>query len=100
MNARDDGPHTLATRKPVRFFRQRPAGRDMHFWFKVTGLDVLPVGRWLPHPPTARCSTTAATGPRSPPQYLIAGSAAADRARRRAGTAIVGRPSPPLSGGG
>ncbi|MEV0430928.1 NAD(P)/FAD-dependent oxidoreductase [Micromonospora sp. NPDC050495] len=43
---------TLATRAPVRFAPQRPLGRDLHFWYTVTGLDIAPIGRWLRHPPT------------------------------------------------
>lgn len=39
---------TLASRKPVRFSPQRPAGRDLHWWLKVTGVDAAPIGRWLP----------------------------------------------------
>ncbi|GAA3885056.1 ArsO family NAD(P)H-dependent flavin-containing monooxygenase [Saccharothrix violaceirubra] len=45
---------TLATRVPVRFVRQRPWGRDVHFWITATGVDFVPVGRLLrnpPHPP-------------------------------------------------
>jgi putative flavoprotein involved in K+ transport len=44
---------TVASRTSVRFVPQRPLGRDMHFWFTVTGLDTAPVGPWLRHPPTA-----------------------------------------------
>ncbi|GIH96960.1 monooxygenase [Planobispora siamensis] len=36
---------TLATRAPVRFVNQRPLGRDLHFWFAVTGFDRLPARR-------------------------------------------------------
>ncbi|MEU0651416.1 NAD(P)/FAD-dependent oxidoreductase [Streptomyces albogriseolus] len=43
---------TLAARHPVRFARQRPLGRDLHWWLKRTGLDTLPVGRFLRTPPT------------------------------------------------
>ncbi|KFG74732.1 flavin-containing monooxygenase [Streptomyces mutabilis] len=43
---------TLAARHPVRFARQRVLGRDLHRWLKVTGIDVLPVGRFLRTPPT------------------------------------------------
>lgn len=42
---------TLATREPVRFVQQRPKGRDIHFWWWLTGFDRfrldLPVGAWL-----------------------------------------------------
>lgn len=43
---------TLATRGPVRHAPQRPLGRDLHFWFKVSGIDSLPAGRWITAPPT------------------------------------------------
>jgi putative flavoprotein involved in K+ transport len=43
---------TLASRAPVRFVAQRPAGRDVHFWLRVSGVDAAPVGRWVRHPPT------------------------------------------------
>ncbi|MTG90256.1 SidA/IucD/PvdA family monooxygenase [Cellulosimicrobium sp. BIT-GX5] len=33
---------TLATREPVVFAVQRPLGRDVHFWFRVTGFDRFP----------------------------------------------------------
>ncbi len=39
---------TVASRKPVRFVPQRPWGRDVHWWWHVTGVDRVPVGRWLP----------------------------------------------------
>ncbi|MBZ2199037.1 NAD(P)/FAD-dependent oxidoreductase [Ruania sp. N2-46] len=32
---------TLATREPITFAAQRPAGRDLHFWFRVSGFDRL-----------------------------------------------------------
>lgn len=42
---------TLATRQPVRFVPQRPYGRDIHFWWWLTGFDRfhldLPIGAWL-----------------------------------------------------
>jgi putative flavoprotein involved in K+ transport len=44
---------TLAARTPPKFVPQRPLGRDMHFWFTVTGLDTLPIGHLLRRPPTA-----------------------------------------------
>ncbi|MGP4046874.1 flavin-containing monooxygenase [Streptomyces sp. 2A115] len=43
---------TLAARHPVRFARQRTLGRDLHWWLARTGLDMLPVGRFLSTPPT------------------------------------------------
>ncbi|MDP9868727.1 MULTISPECIES: flavin-containing monooxygenase [Streptosporangium] len=36
---------TLASRVPIRFVAQRPLGRDLHFWFRVTGFDRLPPAR-------------------------------------------------------
>ncbi|MGP3964726.1 flavin-containing monooxygenase [Nonomuraea sp. 3N208] len=36
---------TLASRAPIRFVAQRPLGRDVHFWFRVTGFDRLPLAR-------------------------------------------------------
>ncbi|MGN9841379.1 flavin-containing monooxygenase [Nonomuraea sp. H19] len=42
---------TLATRAPIRFLDQRPLGKDVHFWFKVTGFDRLPA-RLVATPPT------------------------------------------------
>jgi putative flavoprotein involved in K+ transport len=43
---------TLASRSPIRLMKQRPLGRDVHFWFTVTGLDTAPIGRWMKTPPT------------------------------------------------
>ncbi|MFG2680329.1 flavin-containing monooxygenase [Streptomyces sp. NPDC048392] len=43
---------TLAARHPARFTRQHVLGRDLHWWLRVTGIDVLPVGRFLRTPPT------------------------------------------------
>lgn len=42
---------TLATRRPVKFAPQRPLGRDVHFWSRVTGFDALPIGHLLRNPP-------------------------------------------------
>ncbi|MCG5214691.1 FAD-dependent oxidoreductase [Streptosporangium soli] len=42
---------TLASRDAVRFVPQRPLGRDVHFWFRVTGFDRLPLRR-AGNPPT------------------------------------------------
>ncbi|MFC4111069.1 flavin-containing monooxygenase [Nonomuraea zeae] len=36
---------TLASRAPIRFVEQRPLGRDLHFWFRVSGFDRLPLSR-------------------------------------------------------
>ncbi|MFC4533105.1 flavin-containing monooxygenase [Sphaerisporangium dianthi] len=41
---------TLATREPVRFVDQRPLGKDLHFWFHVTGFDRFPA-RLIDSPP-------------------------------------------------
>ena len=43
---------TLATRASVKFLAQRPGGRDVHFWFQVSGFDRLPIGAYLNTPPT------------------------------------------------
>ncbi|GAA4667977.1 flavin-containing monooxygenase [Amycolatopsis dongchuanensis] len=48
-------PHahvTLATRAPIRYATQKPLGRDVHFWFTVTGFDILPIGPWLRSKPS------------------------------------------------
>jgi putative flavoprotein involved in K+ transport len=37
---------TLAARHPVRFVPQRIGGRDVHYWLRETGFDVLPA-EWL-----------------------------------------------------
>ncbi|MEV0150415.1 MULTISPECIES: NAD(P)-binding domain-containing protein [unclassified Nonomuraea] len=42
---------TLASRAPVRLAPQRPLGRDLHFWFRLTGFDRLPLRR-ADQPPT------------------------------------------------
>ena len=42
---------TLTTRSKLRFAPQRPLGRDLHFWYTITGLDTAPIGHWLTHPP-------------------------------------------------
>ncbi|MEU8252314.1 NAD(P)-binding domain-containing protein [Nonomuraea sp. NPDC048916] len=36
---------TLASWAPIRFVEQRPLGRDLHFWFRLTGFDRLPLAR-------------------------------------------------------
>ncbi|MDN3243147.1 flavin-containing monooxygenase [Glycomyces tritici] len=43
---------TVTTRGKLRFAPQRPLGRDLHFWYTITGLDAAPIGRFLSHPPT------------------------------------------------
>ncbi|MGW0182596.1 flavin-containing monooxygenase [Nocardia sp. NPDC003345] len=42
----------LASRAPVKFVPQRPLGRDVHFWFTVTGFDAAPLGRIIKDVPT------------------------------------------------
>ncbi len=37
----------LTSRTPPKFINQRPLGKDVHFWLSLTGLDTLPLGRWL-----------------------------------------------------
>jgi putative flavoprotein involved in K+ transport len=41
---------TLATRERIRWQAQRPLGRDVHFWFQVTGFDRFPA-RLVGRPP-------------------------------------------------
>ncbi|WP_369522856.1 hypothetical protein [Streptomyces agglomeratus] len=43
---------SLASRSPVRWFSQKPLGRDLHFWLTVTGLDAAPFGRFQHRPAT------------------------------------------------
>jgi putative flavoprotein involved in K+ transport len=38
---------TLASRTPVRFLPQRPLGADLHAWLHYTGVERLPLGRWM-----------------------------------------------------
>ncbi len=40
----DHATVSLATRKPVRFLRQRLLGKDGHFWITMTGLDTAAIG--------------------------------------------------------
>ncbi|MFC0865524.1 flavin-containing monooxygenase [Sphaerimonospora cavernae] len=42
---------TLASRAPIRFVAQRPLGRDLHFWLRLTRFDRLPLHR-ADRPPT------------------------------------------------
>ncbi|MEV0107760.1 NAD(P)/FAD-dependent oxidoreductase [Nocardia sp. NPDC050799] len=42
----------LASRAPVNFVPQRPLGRDVHFWFTVTGFDAAPLARLVKEAPT------------------------------------------------
>jgi putative flavoprotein involved in K+ transport len=39
---------TLATRAPVRWWPQRPLGRDLHWWLIRSGIDSSPLGLLLP----------------------------------------------------
>ncbi|MFE7788738.1 hypothetical protein [Streptomyces sp. NPDC057460] len=44
---------SLASRAPIKWFTQRPpAGKHLHFWLKVTGLDIVPLGRFQRAPAT------------------------------------------------
>lgn len=43
---------SLASRSPVRWFPQKPLGRDLHFWLTVTGLDTAPLARLQRRPAT------------------------------------------------
>ncbi|MFB9474085.1 hypothetical protein [Nonomuraea salmonea] len=43
---------TLVGRTPIRFVEQCPLGRDLHFWFRVTGFDRLPPARAEAPPPS------------------------------------------------
>ncbi|WP_318618343.1 NAD(P)/FAD-dependent oxidoreductase [Sporosarcina sp. YIM B06819] len=38
---------TLATRTPIKFTPQTILGKDIHYWFKLSGLDYLPYGKKL-----------------------------------------------------
>ncbi|WP_044640119.1 flavin-containing monooxygenase [Risungbinella massiliensis] len=38
---------SLATRSPISFMPQRVLGKDVHFWLKITGIDWLPLKKWL-----------------------------------------------------
>ncbi len=38
---------TLATRRPLRLVPQRVLGRDLHFWLRLSGVEALPLGRWI-----------------------------------------------------
>jgi putative flavoprotein involved in K+ transport len=38
---------TLTSRAPVRFLPQRPLGWDLHAWLHHSGVERLPLGRWL-----------------------------------------------------
>ncbi|HEY0950533.1 hypothetical protein [Nocardioides sp.] len=40
-------------RLPVRFVPQIIAGRDIHFWFRLLGIDSFPSGRWREGEPAA-----------------------------------------------
>ncbi|MEV0108194.1 NAD(P)/FAD-dependent oxidoreductase [Nocardia sp. NPDC050799] len=46
------GEVVLASRAPVKFVPQRPLGRDVHFWFTITGFDAAPLGRLVTEAPT------------------------------------------------
>lgn len=38
---------TLASRRPIRWVRQRPLGRDMHWWLDRSGISRIPIGPLL-----------------------------------------------------
>jgi putative flavoprotein involved in K+ transport len=38
---------SIVSRSPLKFFPQRPLGRDLHWWLTRSGLDSAPIGRWL-----------------------------------------------------
>ncbi|GAB2767705.1 NAD(P)-binding domain-containing protein [Streptomyces bullii] len=44
---------TLATRRPIGWLAQRPLGRDLHWWFRYTGLDIAPIRRLLQKAPVS-----------------------------------------------
>lgn len=48
---------TLATRAPVKWFEQRPLGRDIHWWLRRTRLDTAPLSRWLVRLPVSVIDT-------------------------------------------
>ncbi|WP_328404107.1 NAD(P)/FAD-dependent oxidoreductase [Streptomyces sp. NBC_00390] len=44
---------SLTSRAPVEWFKQSPlGGKDLHFWLKITGLDIAPLGRFQRTPAT------------------------------------------------
>ncbi|MFD3822615.1 flavin-containing monooxygenase [Streptomyces sp. NPDC058625] len=44
---------TLATRRPIGWTKQRPLGRDVHWWFQRTGFDIAPLSRLLERMPVS-----------------------------------------------
>ncbi|WP_416396181.1 flavin-containing monooxygenase [Allohahella sp. A8] len=38
---------TLVARHPPVFMKQRPLGRDIHFWLRASGFDTAPLGAWF-----------------------------------------------------
>lgn len=44
---------TLATLRPIGWMKQRPLGRDVHWWFKHTGFDIAPLSRMLEKMPVS-----------------------------------------------
>ncbi|QLH25321.1 NAD(P)/FAD-dependent oxidoreductase [Streptomyces sp. Rer75] len=74
---------SLASRAPVRWFKQRPLGsKDLHFWLQVTGLDIAPLGRFQRAPATMaviddgryRAALAAGTPDRRPMFAAVEGS--------------------------
>ncbi|MEV7205350.1 MULTISPECIES: NAD(P)/FAD-dependent oxidoreductase [unclassified Streptomyces] len=44
---------TLASRRPIGWMKQRPLGRDVHWWFKHTRFDTAPLSRLLEKMPVS-----------------------------------------------
>ncbi|MFF1275289.1 flavin-containing monooxygenase [Streptomyces marokkonensis] len=44
---------TLASRRPIGWMRQRPLGRDIHWWLRRTGFDIAPLSRLLEKAPVS-----------------------------------------------
>ncbi|MGW0817055.1 flavin-containing monooxygenase [Streptomyces viridiviolaceus] len=43
----------LASRRPIGWVKQRPLGRDVHWWFKRTGFDIAPLSQLLEKVPVS-----------------------------------------------
>ncbi|MFI6466180.1 flavin-containing monooxygenase, partial [Streptomyces sp. NPDC050538] len=82
---------TLVARHPVRFARQCTLGRDLDWWLTGTGLDVLPVGRFLCTPPARPVIDGGA--------YRAAGAPRGPGGPRTPGFAAVGGPKEPRATG-
>ncbi|MGV9963015.1 flavin-containing monooxygenase [Streptomyces olivaceus] len=44
---------TLASRRPIGWVKQRPLGRDIHWWLRRTGFDIAPLSRMLERVPVS-----------------------------------------------